>query len=404
MKKRLLGFISLPLLSALSPLLLLPIAARVGGPAGWASFATAQALGTAAGTLISYGWYIIGPPRIAMASDLEERSRIFAEASRTKTVIAIVVLPFVGLCAVNLAASDYRITALVTAIASAIMIGFTFSWFQIGLGKPKQIAQYETVPRLFGTMLSCLLILWSGELAIYGLVMIAVTCFSLIRFNLASFGKKLMVLSVAHTTVKSSLRIGLPAAGVAIVGLGFTALPLPLVAAMESLADASQFASAQKLYVYGLIVITASMDAVQAWALEAATDAERDVRFKRVVASMLGIGVAGALVLAGAGEILTTLLFGEDVAANKTVVTLFGVAYLASALNTPTVRLILIPLRRSREVFANNVIAVICGVLLMLVGQIALGVLGVAIGLAVGQVLYAILNWISVWKHRLKSS
>lgn len=55
---RLGGFVGFPLLGILTPLLLLPVIARVAGPTGWASIVSAIAIGSFGATAILWGWNI----------------------------------------------------------------------------------------------------------------------------------------------------------------------------------------------------------------------------------------------------------------------------------------------------------------------------------------------------------
>ncbi|WP_326964536.1 lipopolysaccharide biosynthesis protein [Arthrobacter sp. PL16] len=242
-------------------------------------------------------------------------------------------------------------------------------------------------------------IIWSGDLVHYGLIMTVVSLTSIAMFHRKTFQRTFIFLEPPARPLVSALRFGFPAAIVATVSLGFSALPLPLVSATQSLVETGQFASAQKLYVYGLIVVTSTMDAVQAWALKGDA-ADREARTARVSVVMGLVGIAGALVFAFGGTGLTTLLFGSEVAAHRDVNLGFALAYLASSIATVAVRLVLIPEGLSKIVLRNNIVAVVGGIALMLVGAATLGIAGVGLGLGTGQCVYCVLNWMSVRGYR----
>lgn len=289
--------------------------------------------------------------------------------------------------------------AVSTCIASAVLQGFTFTWLQVGRGDPKPIAMYETLPRLAATCVAVAVTIWSANLFYYGIIMTVVSVSSLALYHKKTFGRVLVFLVPPAHTTSTALRLGFPAAIVATVSLGFSSLPLPLISATQSLLETSQFASAQKLYVYGLIVITATMDAVQAWVLRG-NIADRHKKAAKVSFGMGLIGVFGALVLVVGGTFLTSLLFGSDVSSPQAVNMGFAIAYLASSMATVAVRLVLIPEGLSRIVLRNNVLAVLVGVALMSLGASTLGPVGVGFGLGVGQAVYCFLNWLSVIRHR----
>ncbi len=61
-------------LSAISPLIALPLITRAAGPTGFAEIAIGQALGTLAATIITFGWAVRGPVEAARSS---HPSRVF---------------------------------------------------------------------------------------------------------------------------------------------------------------------------------------------------------------------------------------------------------------------------------------------------------------------------------------
>jgi len=65
--RRLTGFTLLPLLSLVTPFLLMPVIARVAGGGGWSSVVAGQAVGTFGATVVFWGWNVVGPVQAARA-------------------------------------------------------------------------------------------------------------------------------------------------------------------------------------------------------------------------------------------------------------------------------------------------------------------------------------------------
>jgi len=87
--RRLTGFTVLPLLSLVTPFLLLPVVARVAGPSGWSSFVAGQAVGMVGATVVFWGWNVGGPVLVAQASSAVERAEVYAASLRTRYLLLL---------------------------------------------------------------------------------------------------------------------------------------------------------------------------------------------------------------------------------------------------------------------------------------------------------------------------
>ena len=99
MAKRISAFAGLPLLSSLTPFLLLPYIARVGGEGTWNALAVGQAVGSLAAILVALGWTLSGPARVAGTSDPELRRHLYAISLLTRLVAFAVCLPILAVVA-----------------------------------------------------------------------------------------------------------------------------------------------------------------------------------------------------------------------------------------------------------------------------------------------------------------
>src|SRR3546814_9949785 len=87
---RLIGFMAVPALAAISPLIVLPFVSRLAGPGGWASAIAGESIGTFAAIAIGYGWAAIGPALIATAPDDARRARLYRDSIAVRVLLALI--------------------------------------------------------------------------------------------------------------------------------------------------------------------------------------------------------------------------------------------------------------------------------------------------------------------------
>ncbi|PJJ65725.1 lipopolysaccharide biosynthesis protein [Compostimonas suwonensis] len=377
------GFATLPLLSAVAPLLLLPIIARVGGVDGWASIATAQAIGTFGAVAVSFGWAIAGPPLIAQETSEEQRRASYRRSFSSRMIVFVVALPLLAVLSGVLAAPRYVLDSVLMTVAMAFF-GFSFSWFAIGLGRPGLIASFEAVPKVVATLLSAVLLLIGVPIWAYPALLLLASVSGLLLFQRRHIGALLPWMRRADGTLRGSLRIMVVPALVDLSGASYAATPLPIVSATSSFLMTSMFASADKLYRYGLFGISALANALQAWVLDPARPAQHRRQVAAIIAHLV-LGTIGMLVLAVGGPWATSLLFGEDVAAAGYVCFWFGMAYLMLSVSTPFMRNLLLPHGRASVILKATVAGAIIGVPIMIWGALTIGGVGVAMGLALSE-------------------
>ncbi|PTT61478.1 polysaccharide biosynthesis protein, partial [Arthrobacter sp. HMWF013] len=164
---RLLGFTGLPLLSLVTPFLLLPILARLVGDAGWSSLLAGQAVGTFGATVIAWGWNMQGPVGIAKNQSPHFRAELYRESVRTRLLLCLLVLPVVSFISAFLAVPELRLEAVAMSWTTALG-GLSVAWYCIGLGKPSLLAKFDTIPRVIATLVAVPIILATGLIWLYG--------------------------------------------------------------------------------------------------------------------------------------------------------------------------------------------------------------------------------------------
>ncbi|SLK16880.1 hypothetical protein SAMN06272721_1339 [Arthrobacter sp. P2b] len=98
------------------------------------------------------------------------------------------------------------------------------------------------------------------------------------------------------------------------------------------------------------------------------------------------------------GVPVSVLLFGEAVAASGQVMACYGIAFAAVCISTPYIRNVLVPQGNSRLVLVATLGGVLCGVATLFVLPGLLGLLGVALSLAVSDLVTMTLIICMAWK------
>ena len=172
--RRLAGFTLLPAIAAVSPLLVLPLVARIAGPSGWASAIAGESIGTIAAIAIGYGWTAIGPALVSIAGDDEHRGAIYRESLVVRLVIALGALPIMGVVCWLIASPGAEWLSVLMGLQGAL-IALSFAWFAAGTGDPRSIVVYDAVPRLFVAVAAAFAIAATGAVELYPLAGVAVT-------------------------------------------------------------------------------------------------------------------------------------------------------------------------------------------------------------------------------------
>ncbi|MFH5878529.1 lipopolysaccharide biosynthesis protein [Arthrobacter sp. NA-172] len=388
--KRLLGFSALPFISAMTPLLLLPIVARLGGPEGWASVSIGQAVGAFGSVAIGYGSMIWGPPAIASSSRDVDRRAIYARVLSSKVLISCIVFPSIVLITMMMSPPKHLLEGIGMALSMAL-IGWSPSWYLIGLGKPGPIAIVETIPKLVATALSACLLLWTGIIWFYPLCLILATGLGLSLFHRQVLGSMWPRIRPFSLDTLRMLRFRSNAALIDASGVAYVAAPIPVVSTGGNVSEISSVASGDKIYRYGLFGIVALANAVQGWVLEPkASDAFR--RHIVAIVAHITLGLIGLVFLCVAGPLATEILFGSSVAAKNPMMAFYGVAYFSVSASTPFVRNLLIPAGKTRVVLSATIIGAVIGLPSMMLFNSTSGASGVALGLAISEVLVLVIT------------
>lgn len=386
---RLSGFTLLPVLSLVTPLLLLPVIAGFVGARGISSVLAGQAIGIFAATVIMWGWNVDGPIAIARNGDPKSRGSIYLSSVRTRIILLAVSAPASAVIAAATALPEFRSEAISMALASAL-VGMSPSWFCIGMGQPKLLALFDTVPRFLATITAIPFLIFTHQLWIYTVLLTVATALSLVFFHLRySPGGKWFPNNLAQTFAE--LKAQMHTAGINVAGNSYGSTPVPIATATTSPSDSGSLATADTLYRFGLFSVVALGNALQAWVLE--SDA-RNTRTRQLlgIGSHAILGIFGAFALTIAGPSVSSIVFAGQVRADTLVCFYYGIAFVFISASTPFIRNLLIPSGKGQLVLVWTVVSAVVGVAGMLVFGLSGNATGIALSMAGSElVLFAAL-------------
>ena len=382
--RRLTGFTVLPLLSIVTPFLLMPVVARVAGPSGWSSFVAAQAVGTVGATVVFWGWNVGGPVLVAQASSAAERAEVYASSLRTRYLLLLGVVPAVAVVSALVAQPGHRVDAAAMAAATSLL-GMSPSWFGIGVGEPWLLFWYDTLPRVVAAVVGAGVVWATGLVWTYPVLLALSVMVSLVAFRRRVASSAVGVSPFPVSRSAGELRSHLGTAGINLAATAYASTPVPVATVAFRPDVSSPFASADAAYRLGLFSVTALGNAFQGWTLEAAAGAERRSRHRTAFVSHLVLGLVGGALFAALGPWVTGFVFGPDVAAPRDVCVWYGAAFLFLSVSTPPIRNLLVPAGRVRLVLGWTLGSAVVGLLLMVGAAVAGWSAGVAAGMAVSE-------------------
>ncbi len=307
---RLIGFATIPLISALSPLIVIPALTGSFGARTWASVALAQSIGSAAAVVIELGWGLNGPQRVAKAGQ-GARARLYALALVTKLVVAVpLALPVVGI-ALWLAPEEPGAAALVALAMSLSTL--SPAWFFIGTGKPRHILLLDALPRLAANVAAAAAIHYGNAplisypvLLLVGTLVPPLLGWWLVGARVATvrdYGTRRIVRVIGVQSVALQGRLASAA---------YITLPVIIVGAVAPSALVL-FSAAERLQRLTLALLAAVPNALQAWIGKPGTVSERRRRVNQAVAGNVALGVLAGATFTVLGRVGSEILFAGQI-------------------------------------------------------------------------------------------
>ncbi|MBB2976346.1 O-antigen/teichoic acid export membrane protein [Microbacterium endophyticum] len=391
MLARFAGFGAVPMMSAVVPLLVLPIASRIDGAAGWAAIGTGQAIGSFVAMVASYGWNVNGGARVAQASDAVMQKEIYAQSFWSRIIAYAVAGTAGAILAAVLIGGEFGVVAALAALATGAT-GLTVAWYSVGVGRARVALWYEAIPTAAFTLLSSVAMLVTGSVAAYPTLMLAGIVGGLILLNLHLY--RAVVPPLDPIALRAAFRSNFRLAVADGIGGSYTTAPVPIGQAVIGTTAAAQLTSADKVYRIGVTAIAVLANSLQKWVLEVSFV---DGRMRRhVIALTLHavLGVVGFMVLTLAGAPLTRLLLGDDVTPPAEVFPAYGVTFFIISMTTPLIRNVLVPAHGDRIVMIAIITSAIVGLPAMVIAGTTAGLLGIVSGLVLSEVI--VLTFVSI--------
>ncbi|WAH96531.1 polysaccharide biosynthesis protein [Arthrobacter sp. MMS18-M83] len=379
---RLSGFTVLPLLSLVTPLLLIPVISSFVGGEGISSVISGQAIGTFAATVLMWGWNVDGPVAVARSTSAADRGKVYLRSMRTRLLLLALVLPASAVVAALVANPAFRAEAIAMSWAVGIA-GMSPSWFCIGLGQPRLLAIYDTVPRFIATAAAAPLLLWTHQLWFYTGLLVLASIVSLVIFHRTFSPGGQWVPRDVRSAMRELASQG-RTAGISLAGNAYASTPTPIATASTAPAASGSLATADTLYRFGLFTVVALGNAFQGWTLEHGAASHRK-RHLAAICAHAALGVLGAVVLTLAGPFVSSLLFAGKAQATTELCFYYGLAFLFLSASTPFIRNLLIPAGQQQLVLLWTVVSALLGVAAMVWSGTSGNAPGIALGMALSE-------------------
>lgn len=380
--RRLAGFTGLPLLSLVTPFLLLPVLSRIAGAEGWSSIMAGQAVGVFGATVIAWGWNMQGVVQVAQNPDPRFRAELYRESIRGRLILSAVVIPVVSVIAGVIAVPELRVEAIAMSWTTAIA-GLSPAWFCIGVGKPGLLAVFDTIPRVLATVAATPVIILTGIIWLYAPILLVAVAVSLAVFH------RRVVPEASGTFVRwrntgGTLRSQLSTAAISASGNTYAATPVPVAQALVPPVAAAGFGSADAVYRFGLFSVMALGNTLQGWTLEIKDETAKQ-RHALAIWSHVGLGLVGGMLLAFLGPLATEILFGAPVRASAATCMFYGVSFLFISASSPFMRNLLIPYGGQRLILVWTAVSAVLGLGVMIAAGVNQWTDGIAFGMALSE-------------------
>lgn len=379
---RLSGFLLVPILSAVAPLIVLPVITGSFGGEAWAAVAVAQSVGSAAAVIVELGWGLNGPQRVARASG-RARSQLYALSLVTKTVVLIpLIVPVV--IVVPLLAPTQIGNAQIVAVGYLIT-GLSPVWFFIGEGRPMRILLFDAAPRLVAAIIPAVLIVSLG----FGLEAYAVGLLvgGLVPPMIGLYTSRARWRFIRHYGLRRLARV-LQSQRAALGGRAasalYIALPITLVGIVAP-ASLVLFSAVERMMRLGLAVLASVPNSLQSWvgAPPATAHTERRRRVHLALGFNAGLGLIAGLGFTLIAPTASRILFSGTADVDFSVAALAGLVIFITCTSRATGGLGLVAYRRIPSIAVSAVTGACVGVPAILL----LAAVGGAAGAFAGEIL-----------------
>jgi len=305
------SLMTLAVVAALSPLFVLPLVARVAGPTEFVGLALGQAWGTLATTVIMYGWTVTGPTQVTQSA----RPREVLRASLvSRLIVSLVALPLLVIVAALASPVGQTQLSILSSLAFSVQ-GMGLVWYFVGLGRPKYVALFDTLPRLVANVAGATLAWLTNSVIVYPLFVLLVYGAAILAAAIGFSRPKRWGRLAEVALLRSQLIIGIAAlksqwrsASVASTLTFFETVPLSILGVLGS-PIINGYAPFDRVLKYGYVGVYMVSSSFQGWV---ASTVARQMYVRRRYAILVHIilGVVGGGAFATMAPVLVNLLLG----------------------------------------------------------------------------------------------
>jgi O-antigen/teichoic acid export membrane protein len=396
--RRIVAFAGLPFLSLITPFLFLPLLARIAGADSWLAIAVGQSAGAFAALVISLGYNTVGPTLVARAGPTE-RIDVLRESIPARLLSTVPAAGLAMLVAAAVAPEGHGLDAALMALALALS-GLSAGWFMVGLGRASLIVAYELAPRIVATIGAAVLLVTTGVVLWYPLLLIAAALGATAAYLARTLGRAGFV--PRRGDALRMLRANASAMAIELAGGAYNSLAVTFVGAAAPVGQAAAYVSGDKFYRMSQYAASALGNAAQGWVVE-----DRGARFasraRRAILAHVGLGLLAFVTFATLGPWLSALFFGPEVAMDGATALGFGVASFGIATGTALGRVVLVALGARRQFLICVLLGAAAGVPGILLLAATYGAAGGAWGLAIGELVSVSAQTVFVlhaWRRR----
>lgn len=395
---RLAGFVIIPAVAAISPLIALPAVTKTHGADGWAAVAIGQSIGAACAVLIELGWGLNGPQKVAQLTTAE-RGREFRLSLLVRLAAFAIVAPF-GVAITALLTEQHQTTAIISTLAGAA-IGLSASWYYTGTAKPLSILFQESLPKLLLVTLATILLFKGADLAIYPICLLIAGIYS------PSIARALQrrIPEDTERITWSDIVQSLRNQRVALTGRAFSSFYIALPTALVSIASPQStalFAAAERLQRMTLAILQSIPNSLQSWIGKANDPSEVRKRIKRTIIGNSILGAVFGTAFAIAAPWGAHILFSGSVDLTHQITSFCGLVIFATMSSRSTGGLALVRLGRIRSVTVSAIAGCAIGLPLILISAYYHGALGAVAAQGLTEIIVLSIQILALRKNPIK--
>lgn len=361
------------LISALSPLLIIPAVIAGWGVGGWASVAVGQSVGAIGSVVVMWGWALQGPVTAARAETKARLAVLLLESMSSRVPIAILVVPIAAVVASGLA-PDQKLVAGLTA-AGFSLAGLSMVWYFVGVRRPALVLLYDSIPRLLIAAIGAIGIASTGWLIFYPITLIVGTlAYNILSFMDISGSYSLPLGSLKTSRIRRGL-LGSAGAGVSQLSSAvYINGAVALVAIWSSEESIAEFGAVNRLYLAATVASVPVFQLFAGWVAKERSVVGPRARLALTVQLALAlIAVPGFILLA---PFIARVVFSEAIPIGEGAISLAACGVALVIFTRALGSHVLMANNQSRAVGASAGLGAVIGVFLIPSLSIGYGAVG----------------------------